>query len=203
MQTYPNDPHIDYSWPGGKSALSPKGSLQMYTLGENLRRRYHRLLPSDDFYAAECMEVMSSPRERTLMSSQSFLAGFIPPPIERNLLPISWQPIAIHSLPAQLDNVSRKCLGLWIRVNFIAFFSFAADFAGEWVPKVRPNIRKLDEQPTARFARLLSSQCRMVCIFNRTYRNGEYWEVRSYCASPPTSINGILLLCLQLERDQC
>lgn len=125
MQTYPNDPHIDYRWPGGKSALSPKGSLQMYTLGTSLRRRYYRLLPSDGFYAAESMEIMSSPRERTLMSSQSFLAGFMPPPTDRNLLPIPWQPIAIHSIPAHLDHVSRKCVWLRIQVNLISFLIFS------------------------------------------------------------------------------
>lgn len=127
MSTYPNDPHINYKWPGGKGALSPKGSFQMYTLGKTLRRRYHRLFPSDDFYTAETMQVLSSPRERTLMSSQSFLAGFMPPSNDRNRLPILWQPIAIHSLPQDMDNVCiRNCVRHWARqqTNIQFFFCF-------------------------------------------------------------------------------
>lgn len=42
------------------------------------------------------------------MSCQSFLAGFMPPLAVRNPLPILWQPIAIHSIPRNADNVRER-----------------------------------------------------------------------------------------------
>lgn len=79
----------------------------MYTLGQSLRKRYYRLLPSDGVYAAEMIHVISSAVERTQMSAQSLLAGLMPPPSNRNLLPISWQPIPIHPIPREVDNVCK------------------------------------------------------------------------------------------------
>lgn len=108
METYPNDPYINYTWPGGKGSLSPDGSLQMYTLGRTLRRRYYRLFPPDGLYSGEQMNIWSSSTERTLMSCQSFLAGFMPPLATQNPLPIVWQPISIHSIPNDVDNVSKR-----------------------------------------------------------------------------------------------
>lgn len=83
-----------------------KGSSQMYTLGRALRRRYIKLLPADGVYTPERMHVMSSAVERAQISAQSLLAGFMPPPIDRNALPISWQPIPIYAIPQKSDNVS-------------------------------------------------------------------------------------------------
>lgn len=76
----------------------------MYTLGRILNARYKRLLPSDEIYSTNEMHVLSSAAERCLMSAQAFLAGFLPPP--RKMLPLSWQPIAVNSLPRDRDNVS-------------------------------------------------------------------------------------------------
>lgn len=122
METYPNDPHINYEWPGGMAALTPKGSFQLYTLGRTLRQRYYRLLPTNGFYTAKTMQILSSPRERTLMSSQSFLAGFLPPLVDQNPLPISWQPIAIQSMPRELDYVSVHRKIVIYLTNFSCFF---------------------------------------------------------------------------------
>lgn len=49
------------------------------------------------------MYVLSSAAERCLMSAQAFLAGFLVP--EKSVLPISWQPVAVNSLPRDRDNV--------------------------------------------------------------------------------------------------
>lgn len=79
----------------------------MYTLGQSLRGRYYRLLPSDGVYSAEKIHVISSAVERTQMSAQSLLAGFMPPPSDRNPLLISWQPIPVHIIPLEVDNVRK------------------------------------------------------------------------------------------------
>lgn len=84
-----------------------KGSIQMYTLGKALRERYSKLLPSDSVYTREKMHVTSSAVERAQSSVQSLLAGFMPPPSDRNPLPISWQPIPIEVIPRETDNVSK------------------------------------------------------------------------------------------------
>lgn len=105
IQSYPNDPHKDYRWPGGFGALSPKGSLQLYNLGKHLRSRYERLLPSDGFYSEDNMRVLSSYAERCIMSVQSLLAGLMPPDEVGNPLPMPWQPVAVNVLKGAEDYV--------------------------------------------------------------------------------------------------
>lgn len=78
----------------------------MYNLGKNLRQRYYKLLPENSLYTKENMHVLSSYRERCIMSALSFLAGFMPPLENRHKLPIPWQPIPISSLPREQDYVS-------------------------------------------------------------------------------------------------
>lgn len=78
----------------------------MYNLGKNMRARYYRLLPSDGLYTPNNINVLSSAAERCIMSSQSLLAGFLPPLESENMLPIQWQPIAITTVPRSLDYVS-------------------------------------------------------------------------------------------------
>lgn len=51
------------------------------------------------------MRVLSSYRERCLMSVQSLLAGLMPPNESENPLPIEWQPVAVKALPADTDYV--------------------------------------------------------------------------------------------------
>lgn len=77
----------------------------MYDLGQTLRNRYYRLLPPNGLYSKDNMYVLSSAAERCLMSAQSFLAGFLPPLTNQNVLPILWQPVAINSIPRDRDNV--------------------------------------------------------------------------------------------------
>ncbi|XP_055630394.1 lysosomal acid phosphatase isoform X2 [Toxorhynchites rutilus septentrionalis] len=102
---YPNDPHRNYPWTGGLGALSERGSLQMYNLGRNLRPRYYRLLPSNGLYSKDNMYIVSSAAERCIMSAQSFMAGFLPPLENTNPLPISWQPVAVNTLPRDRDTI--------------------------------------------------------------------------------------------------
>uniref|UniRef100_A0A182NN07 MADF domain-containing protein n=1 Tax=Anopheles dirus TaxID=7168 RepID=A0A182NN07_9DIPT len=102
---YPNDPHRNHHWTGGLSALSEKGSQQMYHLGKLLRPRYYRLLPPNGLYSKEHMTIVSSYAERCIMSAQSFIAGFLPPLENTNPLPIPWQPAAINVLPRDRDTI--------------------------------------------------------------------------------------------------
>ncbi|KAH8382152.1 hypothetical protein KR009_002078 [Drosophila setifemur] len=101
--SYPLDPHIAHDWQGGHGALTPKGSLQAYNLGRNLRMRYYRLLPSNSLYTQQQVHVLSSAAERCVMSAQSVLAGMMPPLENNNVLPIPWQPVAVNTLARNDD----------------------------------------------------------------------------------------------------
>ncbi|XP_023170853.1 lysosomal acid phosphatase [Drosophila hydei] len=100
---YPNDPHAAHDWQEGLGALTQKGSLQSYKLGQNLRMRYYRLLPSNSIYTQQQVHVLSSAAERCVMSAQSVLAGLMPPLDNNNVLPIPWQPVAINTLARNDD----------------------------------------------------------------------------------------------------
>lgn len=135
--TYPNDPHMNYTWTGGLGALVPvfcndcyfysknkmvnnffclqRGSLQLYNLGKSLRKRYNQLIPSTGIYSSDFMNVQSSATERCSMSAQSLMAGFLPPVGESHSLPIPWQPIAITSVARSQDRVGYPSL-------FVVFF---------------------------------------------------------------------------------
>ncbi|XP_030573457.1 lysosomal acid phosphatase isoform X1 [Drosophila novamexicana] len=100
---YPNDPHAALEWREGLGALTQKGTLQSYKLGQNLRMRYYRLLPSNSIYTQQQVHVLSSAAERCVMSAQSVLAGLMPPLENNNVLPIPWQPVAINTLARNDD----------------------------------------------------------------------------------------------------
>ncbi|KAM8704651.1 hypothetical protein ACLKA7_009159 [Drosophila subpalustris] len=102
---YPNDPHAAHEWHEGLGALTPKGSLQAYNLGRNLRMRYYRLLPANSIYTQQQLLVLSSAAERCVMSAQSVLAGLMPPLENKNVLPIPWQPVAINTLARNDDTL--------------------------------------------------------------------------------------------------
>ncbi|KAL7729747.1 hypothetical protein ACLKA6_014615 [Drosophila palustris] len=102
---YPNDPHAAHDWHEGLGALTPKGSLQAYNLGRNLRMRYYRLLPANSIYTQQQLLVLSSAAERCVMSAQSVLAGLMPPLENKNVLPIPWQPVAINTLARNDDTL--------------------------------------------------------------------------------------------------
>ncbi|XP_063706342.1 venom acid phosphatase Acph-1 [Culicoides brevitarsis] len=104
-ESYPNDPYLNYNWPGGLGALNKKGIKQMYNLGKNLNVRYYRLFEENGLYSQENMKVQSSSAERAIMSAQSFLAGFMPPLETNNPLPIPWQPAAVSVLPRDQDTL--------------------------------------------------------------------------------------------------
>ncbi|XP_055905821.1 lysosomal acid phosphatase [Eupeodes corollae] len=110
---YPNDPHQNREWPGGPGALTARGSLQAFSLGQNLRLRYHSLLPTEGMYSQQNMFVRSSYAERCIMSAQAMLAGFMPPTESTSVLPFLWQPVPVTSVPRLDDTLiaqKKPCL---------------------------------------------------------------------------------------------
>lgn len=77
----------------------------MLNLGKNLKSRYYRLQPSNGRYTKESIYVVSSAAERCIMSAASFMAGFLPPLDNRNVLPIPWQPVPINTIPRDRDHI--------------------------------------------------------------------------------------------------
>lgn len=88
------------------------GMQQEYNLGQYFRKRYNALLPKG-VYPNKLVYVRSTDRERTLMSAASVLAGLFPPTADQLFNKnINWQPIPIHTIPANLDYIldsKRKC----------------------------------------------------------------------------------------------
>lgn len=82
------------------------GKYELYELGRYLRSRYNGFLNTT--YTSEDVYVFSSDRDRTLMSAACCLAGLYPPQGEQVWNPeINWQPIPIHTVPRNLDKVSK------------------------------------------------------------------------------------------------
>ncbi|KAG5669051.1 hypothetical protein PVAND_016952 [Polypedilum vanderplanki] len=104
-KTYRKDFYLNEVQNHDPGSLTNYGSLQMYNLGKNLRHRYLKLLPQNGFYTNKVISVKSSWKDRTIMSAQSFLAGFMPPLDNKNPLPIPWQPIPIYTIPRNIDDL--------------------------------------------------------------------------------------------------
>ncbi|XP_037031472.1 prostatic acid phosphatase-like [Bradysia coprophila] len=99
----PGSSYTDLSyWPEGWGQLTALGKQQGYALGLWLRRRYNKYISNE--YDGSEIYVRSSDVDRTIMSAQSVLAAMYPPRgkliWKRNLL---WQPIPVHTVPANLD----------------------------------------------------------------------------------------------------
>lgn len=76
----------------------------MYEFGLFLRRRYGGFISSK--YSAAETYVISSIRNRCLMSAELVLAGLYPPDgIQIWNQDLPWQPIPVHSIPTPCDDV--------------------------------------------------------------------------------------------------
>jgi len=102
---YPTDPYKDRSnWPVGPGQLTSVGKRMHFELGQWLRKRYDGFLSSN--YSEEEIYVRSTDVDRTLMSAQANLAGLYPPSGYWVWNPdIPWQPIPVHTVPQQWDNL--------------------------------------------------------------------------------------------------
>lgn len=85
---------------------------QEHTLGQYIRKRYDSLLP-DNIYPNKLVYVQSTDRDRALMSAGSLLAGLFPPTNDQIWNEnIAWQPVPIHTIPRDMDNIlaaGRRC----------------------------------------------------------------------------------------------
>lgn len=89
--------------------FSPQiGKQQEYELGKWFRKRYDPLITNG--YRFDLLKVNSSDMDRTIMSAECFLAGFFPPNADEMWSEngLKWQPVPIHSIPAESDKVNFK-----------------------------------------------------------------------------------------------
>jgi lysosomal acid phosphatase len=106
-------PTVSYHWPQGLGQLTATGMHQEYMLGAKLRKIYveqYHLLPEN--YSTDTMYVRSTDFDRTLMSAESFLSGLYPadtgpslPNSTQSALPNAYQPVPIHTVPKNQDNL--------------------------------------------------------------------------------------------------
>uniref|UniRef100_A0A8D8F7M6 acid phosphatase n=1 Tax=Culex pipiens TaxID=7175 RepID=A0A8D8F7M6_CULPI len=105
IDPYPNDPWKDPAhWTAGWGQLTNDGKHRHLELGRWLRKRYGSLLGAT--YTNNEIYVRSTDVDRTLMSAESNLAGLYPPvgPDQWDAA-IQWQPIPVHTVPEELDEV--------------------------------------------------------------------------------------------------
>nr|XP_018905710.1 PREDICTED: prostatic acid phosphatase-like [Bemisia tabaci] len=112
--SYPLDPYKGESfWPEGLGNLLQKGKVRMYEFGRFLRRRYDGFISSK--YSAAETNVISSIRNRCLMSAELVLAGLYPPDgIQIWNQDLPWQPIPVHSIPTPCDDMIRVTKHCWL-----------------------------------------------------------------------------------------
>jgi len=107
-----NLPRSPYNWKQDKGELSPLGMQQEFQLGRQFNKRYIQTHFLPLHYNSQLMYVRSSDFNRTLMSAESVLLGLYPlgsglklPHSNRFALPGAYQPIPIHTLPMNEDDV--------------------------------------------------------------------------------------------------
>lgn len=84
-----------------------KGMLQLYNLGQWMRSKYGFTIGRKFENTASL--VLSSFRDRCIMSAQALLAGLFPPSPEDMFLPdLAWIPVPVHSIPRNLDKVHSR-----------------------------------------------------------------------------------------------
>uniref|UniRef100_A0A1B6BZM2 acid phosphatase n=1 Tax=Clastoptera arizonana TaxID=38151 RepID=A0A1B6BZM2_9HEMI len=104
VESYPKDPHKNFSWPSGIGQLTKIGKNQQFELGKWLRRRYDHLLDSN--YCRKQIFIASTDVDRTLMSAAANLAGLYPTTDDMKWnQEINWDPIPIHGVPMFSDSV--------------------------------------------------------------------------------------------------
>ncbi|XP_049565836.1 prostatic acid phosphatase isoform X6 [Orcinus orca] len=102
IETFPNDPIKESSWPQGFGQLTQLGMEQHYELGQYIRKRYEKFLNKS--YKHEQVFVRSTDIDRALMSAMTNLAALFPPEgisVWNPSLP--WQPIPVHTVPVSED----------------------------------------------------------------------------------------------------
>ena len=90
----------------GPGYLSPIGEEQLFENGVAFRKLWYSGLLSEVVYPSE-IEVISSDKDRAIMSANSFLAALYPPTDGFVFEPgLNWQAFPTHTISSQLDYVS-------------------------------------------------------------------------------------------------
>ncbi|XP_037912180.1 lysosomal acid phosphatase-like [Hermetia illucens] len=103
LMTYPLDPYLNYSWPGGQGSLSPIGAQQLYHSGVIKSLRYSSLL-NRSCHNKSCsidtnnILVLSSSARRCISSATHFLDAF---------LKGTWSPDLIRIILQDEDEIIR------------------------------------------------------------------------------------------------
>ncbi|KAI8439270.1 hypothetical protein MSG28_013107 [Choristoneura fumiferana] len=151
--TYKSDPFKVYQWPEGLGGLTNLGKLQLYELGKKYRNYYANFI--DGEYYEKDVYVRSSDKSRCLMSAYTFLAGLYPPSERQTWHPeIPWQPIPVHSLPRDLDNIvaSTKACNVWKAMydelieetSSDAKYTELYDYLSKYTNQTMRNVRDVD-----------------------------------------------------------
>ncbi|CAL8069939.1 unnamed protein product [Calicophoron daubneyi] len=86
---------FDELWPLGTGQLSLKGSLQAFELGDWIRNKYGNVVKRS--YNASDVYILSSTKDRTLMTAEAFLAGLYKEDSSCLDRPgLKWRPIPVH-----------------------------------------------------------------------------------------------------------
>lgn len=101
---FPTDPTPGI-WPQGFGELTNLGKMQQYELGKFLKKRYLNGFMNSSYNDDE-ITVRSTDKSRTLMSAYTNLAGLYPPKDHEKWNPnLDWQPIPVHTLPKDEDQL--------------------------------------------------------------------------------------------------
>uniref|UniRef100_A0A8C2QAD8 Lysosomal acid phosphatase n=1 Tax=Cyprinus carpio TaxID=7962 RepID=A0A8C2QAD8_CYPCA len=104
INAYPTDPYKESDWPQGFGQLSQEGMKQHFKLGQFLKKRYTGFLSED--YDRHEIYIRSTDVDRTLMSAEANLAGMFPPNGSEEFNPdLKWQPIPVHTVPADKEKL--------------------------------------------------------------------------------------------------
>ncbi|XP_042521852.1 prostatic acid phosphatase [Dipodomys spectabilis] len=104
IETFPNDPIMESSWPQGFGQLTQLGMEQHYELGQYIKKRYRKLL--NESYNREQVYIRSTDVDRTLMSAMTNLAALFPPEGTSIWNPtLLWQPIPVHTVSLSEDRL--------------------------------------------------------------------------------------------------
>uniref|UniRef100_A0A452HPV9 acid phosphatase n=1 Tax=Gopherus agassizii TaxID=38772 RepID=A0A452HPV9_9SAUR len=104
VENFPTGLHKESEWPQGFGQLTKIGMQQQYELGQYTRKRYSNFLNAT--YNRHEIFIQSTDYDRTIMSTQVYLAGLFPPVGNQIWNPqILWQPIPVHTVPVSEDHM--------------------------------------------------------------------------------------------------
>ncbi|XP_054273250.1 prostatic acid phosphatase-like [Macrosteles quadrilineatus] len=96
MYSFPSDPNSDVKkWPDGAGQITAIGKMQLFRLGELIRKLYNGYI--SEIYKKEQFQIEATMVERTMISGATLAAGLWPP--RRHQMwhdTIYWQPIPIY-----------------------------------------------------------------------------------------------------------